>query len=196
MSNSSTVTNKTTSLPGSIIKGIVDSMNTFITNNANTGLFINCIGVLDNDPNANSTSSFYKSAAYLQNLADNYVIQSLSSLDENGAPITVTNNLNLNPNKYRITVIAPDGLVVFDSNSLLAGNVAASLPGNPVIKENHFNRSCVLRALLYEGEDIKTFTEYKFSNTTGQNYYYAAARIGSLTEPIGVLRIAATVTYK
>ena len=123
-------------------------MNTFITNNANAGLFINCIGVLDNDPSSGLDTTFYNSAQYLNDLANNFVLQGLTTIDASNTTITTYRNLNLNPNKYRITVIAPDGLVVFDSNAGMSANKNAKLPNAPVIAANHFNRSCVLRALL------------------------------------------------
>ena len=79
--------------------------------------------------------------------------------------------------------------------SVLSANVSAS-SSNPVIPENHFCRTCVLQALLYTGTDTKVFTEYKYSKTTERMEFYAATRIGTLDNVIGILRISATLTYK
>ena len=177
---------KYTSLPQNVISGVVENMNKFIINNANTGLFSNCVGVLDNDPSPETASAFYKAASYLDKLATNNILQSVQSLNEFGEGILVTTNRNLNIYYFRIAVIDPNGIVLFDSAS----------PNSPVNPQNHFCRSDVLQALLYEGTDIKTFNLYKYSYSTTRMQFYASARIGSLTDPIGVLRISADVTYK
>ena len=171
-------------------------MNKFIINNANTGLFSNCVGVLDNDPSPETASAFYKAASYLDKLATNNILQSVQSLNEFGEGILVTTNRNLNIYYFRIAVIDPNGIVLFDSASTLQANVNAKPPNSPVNPQNHFCRSDVLQALLYEGTDIKTFNLYKYSYSTTRMQFYASARIGSLTDPIGVLRISADVTYK
>jgi hypothetical protein len=152
------------------------------------------MGVLDNDPNTNSQSIYYQSATFLSDLADNKIVQSLP--DPNNAQGVIKTNLNLNPNVYRITVIYPDGVVAYDSNSTIDENCAAQPPTMPIISDNHFNRISVLRALMHEGTDYKCFNEYKYSNTSGKMEFYSSVRIGSIIDPIGVLRISTLLTYK
>jgi hypothetical protein len=188
------VEGKYTSLPASIIQGVIESMNAFILGNQNKGLFVNCMGVLDNDPNVDTTSIYYQSATFLSDLADNNIIQTLPDPNTNNG--TTKTNLNLNPNLYRITVIYPDGIVAYDSNSSIDDNSKAKPPQEAIIKDNHFNRLSVLRALLYEGTDYKCFNEYKFSNSSGKMEFYSSVRIGSIIDPIGVLRISTLLTYK
>jgi len=185
---------KYTSLPASIIQGVVESMNTFILGNQNKGLFVNCMGVLDNDPNSNVESIYYQSASFLSDLADNKIVQVLP--DPNNANSVLKTNLNLNPNLYRITVIYPDGVVAYDSNSPVEQNCNAQPPTTPIISDNHFNRISVLKALMHEGTDYKCFNEYKYSNTSGKMEFYASVRIGYTIDPIGVLRISTLLTYK
>jgi len=145
---------KYASLPAAMINGIKDNMNQFILGNLDSALFSNCIALLDNDPNPDQESSFYKAATYLMNVAENKIIQRLDT-----GSGTASTNVNMNPNLYRVTLIGVDGTVVFDSSKGLNANVSAR-PLEPVIPENHNTRSCVMRALTYPGTDIQTFNEF------------------------------------
>jgi len=162
--------------PNKVIRKVIESMNNFIVNNLNSTLHTSCIAVLDNDPNPDTNSEYYKAAQNLKLIAKNALITPVETYDSTGNPIINYVNINMNPYKYRIIVVDPDGVVVFDSEPSLEKNVNAQPPENPVNKSNHNNYKCVMATIIN--------SVFNLSNVSSINTSIGSSSIGT-TSNIG-----------
>ena len=81
-------------------------------------------------------------------------------------------------NPTRFTVIAPDGMVLGDSEK------------NPALMENHGNRMEVIAA-----KSGKTGVSERYSNTLKENMVYVAGPITRRQNVVGIIRLSLTTTF-
>lgn len=175
-----------------VINKVIESMNNFIVNNLESSLHTSCVAVLDNDPNKDTKSEYYKAAQKLKLIASNELSRQLITYDITGQRVVTNVNVDINPYEYRILVVDPDGVVVFDSSATLDANVNSQPPDFPVNSTNHNCHKCVMATLVNSTFNLSKVLSIDTSNAND------ASTIGSgtLTSQLGNNTAKGTLSSK
>lgn len=155
-----------------------------------------------------------QSEAYWANIIDELLVEGTYEAGEDEARAFVatapSSLVQSGSNSPRLLITAPDGRVLFDSSksdsvnnfasskltlpsvtSTSSGGVVTSVTVVNPIGENHNTRAAIMTSLLMQPSGLGYQTYY--STTTKTDQSYVAKRIGSQSNPVGVVRVSANI---